>query len=158
VSRLLLLAGPPGVGKTTVARTLFQRLPSAAWLDGDDVWRIRPWVVEERTTQLVEHNLVHVLGAYLAAGYDEVLLSWVLHRQDLVDRLLLRLGQPSHLHVALVCTPEELLDRRRSRGETERHEVALERLQQIRATGAQLVDTSGCSPEQVADRVQALLR
>jgi chloramphenicol 3-O-phosphotransferase len=104
------------------------------------------------------HPRASVLAAYLAAGYDEVLLSWVLHRQDIVDRLLLRLGQPSHLHVALVCGPDELMDRRRSRGEDQRHDVALERLQQIHATGAQLVDTSGCSPDQVADSLQALLQ
>jgi broad-specificity NMP kinase len=156
MGHLVFVAGPPGIGKTTTVRALFARLPSAAWLDGDDVWRIRPFRVDEGSKRLVEDNIVGVLSGYLAAGYEHVLLSWVLHRQELVERLVSRLGQPLSLHVALVCDPEELVSRRRARGESE-HALALERLAQVRTTRAQTLDTQGRSPDEVAEAVAALL-
>ena len=41
-TRLILIGGPQGVGKTAGARELFSGFSGSAWLDGDDVWRMNP--------------------------------------------------------------------------------------------------------------------
>ena len=71
-TRLLLIGGPPGVGKTAVARELFSGFSGSAWLDGDDVWRMNPFESNERTQPIVEANIPFVLSSYLAASFASV--------------------------------------------------------------------------------------
>ena len=149
---LRFLSGPPGVGKSTVGRRLFERLPSVAWLDGDDVWRIRPFVVNDTTRAQVEGNIVAVMRGHLEAGFDEALLTWVLHRQDLVDRLAEGIGVVPHV-VALVCRPETLEERLDRRGDLRLLDHALRRLEQVRATHSVHVPTDGRDVESIATDV-----
>ena len=86
--RLIQIAGAPGVGKSEAASRLAAKLADCAWLDGDDVWRIHPFRVDPETVRLAEHNIVSVLGNSLSGGVSHVILSWVLHRQAIIDRML----------------------------------------------------------------------
>ena len=156
--RLIFLNGPPAAGKTTVARLLFERLPHCAWLDGDDVWRIRPFEVNDATRALVERNIPFVLRGYLDAGYSAVILSWVMHRQEIIDLILAALGDADYeLAVfTLVCTEAELrqrLDRERDVAA----EHALERLRQARVLSTTQIDTTGRAPSDVADEIRSRL-
>ncbi len=76
MQRLLLLGGPPGVGKTTVAPLLADRLAPCAGVEGDDLWRMSPTLITDRTRAMVESNIASVLTRFLAAGHEWVFLSW----------------------------------------------------------------------------------
>ena len=43
VKKLVMIAGPAGVGKTTVCQKLFEAINGCAWLDGDWCWMVNPY-------------------------------------------------------------------------------------------------------------------
>ena len=156
MAQIVLIGGPPGVGKTTALRRVAERVPRCAWLDGDNVWRIRPFEVTAETRSLVEGNIVHVLRSFLQARYRDVFLTWVLHDEALIERLLAPL-RPFARDVAvlhLVASPDVL--RARCESDPARGSVGprvLERLAQIEALPYPRIDTSELSPDQVAERI-----
>jgi broad-specificity NMP kinase len=159
--KLLFLGGPPAVGKTTVAPILAERLAPCAWLEADDVWRIFPWEVTPRTRALVESNVVHVLGRFLEARYEHVLLTWVLHREDLIERLLAPLRPLADSTLVVHLTANGSVLRRRLAAEPTRGRLlggALAKLSQIEALPYTKVDTSGSSPAEVADQICGMVR
>lgn len=154
--RLVFISGPPGVGKSTILAHVAESLPSAAWLDGDDVWKIRPFRVDEGTKMQVEGNIAGVLRGHLRAGFETVLLGWVLHRGDLVARLSTLVGRSPDKVLGLVCRPEVLVARREGRGE-HHHERALQRLEEVRETCPRSIDTSDLSVDDTVAAVRDAL-
>ena len=100
LTRLIIINGAPGVGKSTVGNLLFSRLNNSAILDGDDVWRINPFKVTDVTRDIVEQNITFVLGNYMKSNYEHVILTWVLHRQSIIDSLLKGL-EDLHFHLQI---------------------------------------------------------
>ena len=154
--KLLFLGGPPGIGKTTVAPLLAAALEPCAWVDADDLWRIHPFAMTDAAKQMVESNIVHVLGGFLRAGYPRVFMTWVLHRSDLIERLLEPLQVEAAQVVHLTAEPACLRARLASRPEQPSASRALERLAQIQALPYAKLDTTELSPLQVAAELQRI--
>ncbi len=158
--KLILLSGAPGVGKTEVASRLVTRLGDCAWLDGDDVWRIHPFRVDRESVRVAERNIVSVLGNFLSAGFPHVVLSWVLHRRAIVDRIIEGIDGPEFAAglFTLTCDEATLLERWR---ETHAGEVAsdlpLKRLEETRVLDSVQIDTTGLDPSGVADVLHAMI-
>lgn len=158
--KLIIINGPPSIGKTTVAELVFQKLESTALLDGDDVWRINPFVVTDSTTALAERNISCTLRGYLEAGYEHVLLAWVMHRQDIIDRVVTALGDLEFdLHVfTLVSDEATLCERyRRGTGADTAPPLLVERLLQARCLETTHIDTSALTPMETADWIVTAL-
>jgi hypothetical protein len=153
VSKLILLGGPPGIGKTTVAHLLWHELDHCAWLEGDAVWQIRPASLTPASKRLAEANVTAVLRNYLEAGYAHVLLSWVLQRTDLIQRLIAPLEELAEevYHFTLVATPEVLRERfERSPKRGRFSHLPLWILEEAVSLPTRQIDTTGLSPSQVA--------
>ena len=153
MSELILLGGPQAIGKTTVARLVWHELEHCAWLEGDAVWKIRPYEVTPASTQLAEANITAVLGNYLASGYAYVPFSWVLHRCDLIDRIVTPLvALTARVHrFTLVATPEVLRERFEQdprRGPVS--DIALRRLEEAASLSTRQIDMTALSPSAVA--------
>lgn len=74
-----MLTGPPGAGKSTVARLLADALPFSAHLHADDFWdyirqgRIAPYLPQaHRQNQVVIDALAAAAFAYAAGGYQVI--------------------------------------------------------------------------------------
>jgi DNA polymerase III delta prime subunit len=153
MSKLILLGGPPGIGKTTVAHLLWHELDHCAWLEGDAVWQISPFSVTPASKRLAEANITAVLRNYLESGYAHVLLSWVLHRLDLIQRLVAPLGGlAKEVHqFTLVATPEVLRERfERDPKRGRFSELPLWRLEEAASLPTRQIDTTRLSPSEVA--------
>lgn len=153
--KLIFITGAPGVGKTELARRLFTRLHNSAWLDGDDVWRMNPFRVDDSTIALAHSNIESVLRNYLAAGFSYVIFSWVMHQQSIIDRILKGLeGLEYELFVfTLVCDDATLVSRLGSHATRTKIELAIERLRQSRGIETTKIETTGRQPEDIAGEI-----
>ena len=153
---LIIVNGAPATGKSAVAKLLHAQLDNCALLDADDVWRIHPFEVNDRTRKLALDNVTSVIRNYIEAEYDYVILAWVLHRQAIIDDLLDSLSDlPKRVHIfTLVADEQVLLDRlRNDPGRQTPVERAILRLRQTRSLKTQKIDTSSAGPEQVASTI-----
>lgn len=153
---LLIINGTIGIGKTTVGRLVFGRLDNCAFLDGDAVWQIRPFEVTERTTAIPTRNIPFVLRSYFEAGYETVILCWIMHRQDIIDRILAPLVDLC-LDVrifTLVADEDVAVARVLARdGDTRDPEAVLLRLRQSMELDSTRIDTTHLQPDEVADAI-----
>ncbi len=156
MATLIIITGAPGIGKTAVGREVFERLSDCAWLDGDDVWRINPFEVTEHTKAIVIRNIPYVLRGYLEAGYEYVLLTWVLHQQAIIDDVLAGLrGLDFEVRAfTLIAEEDVLLDRWRARaGREQVPELVADRLRQSATLATTKIDTSEITAVEVAERI-----
>jgi len=153
--KLIFITGAPGVGKTELARRLFTRLHNSAWLDGDDVWRMNPFRVDDSTIALAHSNIESVLRNYLARGFSYVIFSWVMHQQSIIDRIIQSLeGLEYELFVfTLVCDDATLVSRLGSNATRTKIELAIERLRQSRGIETTKIETTGRQPEDIAGEI-----
>lgn len=117
---LLVVTGPPGAGKSTVARHLADRRPTSALVEGDAFFgflangAIAPWLAEahDQNTHVTE-VAAGAAGAFVERGfevvYDGVVGPWLL------DVFAAATGLGSFEYVVLLPSVETCVDRVRTR-------------------------------------------
>jgi predicted kinase len=158
MQKLILINGTMGIGKTTVARLVFDRLPNSAYLSGDAVWQINPFEVNDQTQAIVQQNIPFVLRSYLVAGYEYVILDWVLQQQSIIDTILAPLKDMlfDTQVFTLVADDEVAVARCLSRDGNERDsEGVLSRLRLSRELDSVKIDTGRITPEAAAEQILA---
>ncbi|MEO6651712.1 MAG: AAA family ATPase [Ilumatobacteraceae bacterium] len=164
VVSLLVVSGPPGAGKSTVARILADRHSPSALVEGDEFFRflragrIDPWRVEARDQNAVITDIqATVAGRYCSAGYraiyDGVLGSWFL------ERFVVAAGVPVDFAVMLP-TIETCLHRIRTRVGHDFHNEdaarALHRQFSVESPDARhVVDSSQSSAAETAAEIES---
>ena len=161
VRRLYLVGGTMGVGKTTACKYLKEELDRSVFLDGDWCWDMHPFQVTAETKRMVLENILFLLNNFLRCpAYEHVIFCWVMHEQEIIDRILEGLelsGCEVHV-ISLVCGEEELRARLRrdvEAGIRQENAVAgsLKRLPLYRRLHTVKIDVSALSPEQTAERI-----
>jgi predicted ABC-type ATPase len=87
MSKLILLGGPAGAGKSTEMRHLATLLPRAALVDADDVWRISKELAQGKR-DVVLANVIAVMRGYFAEGCELGVVSWVFARPALFELVI----------------------------------------------------------------------
>jgi len=78
--QVIIVGGTPSIGKTSAARELFLRRTNTAWVDGDYMWKVNPFVIHEPRFLAIHANMGSVIRNYLTADFAFVVCSWVFPR------------------------------------------------------------------------------
>ena len=151
--RLIFIGGAPGIGKSTVARLLLNDLKDCVWLDGDDLWRMHPFIVNDNTKIMVEKNIRFVLNSFIQARFSYILFTWVLHLDSIIDAILNGMDQTGYdfVHFTLVCDEKTLKERLLMDVERKTDpSLAIERLEDSKNVTSIKIDTVNKTPSEVA--------
>ena len=117
---LLVVTGPPGAGKSTIAETLALRMQPSVLVEGDAFFsflrrgKIEPWLpAADRQNTVVTQGAGAAAGAYASGGfhtvYDGIVGAWFL------DEFLRSTGLASLDYVVLLPPVGTCVDRVRTR-------------------------------------------
>jgi hypothetical protein len=153
--KLILIGGEAWTGKSTCAEMLFRRLHNSAWLDGDDVWRVNPWSLDDPRLRTSDVNMGFVLQTYLQSKFDYVILSSiVVSVPSITTRILGRIEGVEYDLVSFTLTCDEATLTERAR---RRDKAANPRFTVLEATRALVdtikIDTANRKPEDVVDEM-----
>ncbi len=114
MKNLYIIGGPMGVGKTATGQNLKAKLPNSVFLDGDWCWDMHPFQITEETKDMVIENICYMLNNFIkCSAFDNIIFCWVLHQQNIIDRILseLNTAECRCVILSLVCS-EEVLEKR----------------------------------------------
>ena len=156
MTKLICIGGAPGVGKSTIAKELLNQMDRSVWLDGDDLWKMHPFVVNDSTKKMVEKNIQYILRSFLETGFSYILFSWVLHDNSIVKRLLSGLDSFTFDFklFTLLCDEDTLKSRLALNPlRTTDEGLAMKRLKQTITIDSVKIDTIGKTPEVIAQEI-----
>jgi len=150
---LIFIGGAPGIGKSTVAGLLLNDLEDCVWLDGDDLWRMNPFIVDDHTKIMVEKNIIFVLNSFIQERFSYIIFTWVLHIDSIIDTILSGIDQfdLDIFHYTLICDEKTLKGRLSMDADrTTDTSLALKRLRESKNVKSSKIDTVNKTPFEIA--------
>ena len=103
IGRLIHLNGPPGAGKTSLARRYLADHPLALVVDIDDLrMNLGQWAAREESRLLARELAIALVDCHLSAGHD-VVVPQFLGRLPFIERLAATNPLPPQHHTVRGC-------------------------------------------------------
>lgn len=166
-TRVILITGPPGIGKTAVAQALAERLPGTkARLCGDVfLLAVAPFQASDERRLFLRENLTSFTRHAVEHGYDWVILEFVILEDAFINAFVDSLGAEA----GGVCVVSLLADRRAylarleskaeyrniPAGDTQACHDWMKQIQALKVPRP--IDTSALSVEQTVEQVRDLI-
>ena len=118
--KLIIIAGSPCVGKTTVTEELLSSYENSAFFDGDWAWCVHPFSVEDPRLRNGDKTMSFALSTYLSSDFDYVFFSSVVAVNEEIRGAILKditAKDYSVLGFTLTCSEDTLLERHKKRGD-----------------------------------------
>lgn len=166
-TKLIVIIGPNGVGKTTTASEFRHRTPNSAYVDAEWCRCINPFTpLTEATKELVTSNIFCLLrNSLMCPDIHTVVFPYSLHggRKEIFDSVIQRLHKESLVFelkmVILKCAYEENV--RRARADKRDEERVQRGMKQTFSFYDDyeypMIDTTHMSPEQVVEQIKLIL-
>ncbi|MCL1787414.1 MAG: AAA family ATPase [Defluviitaleaceae bacterium] len=156
--KLIILAGSPCVGKTTVAECLFESYENCAHLDGDWVWRVNPFRISDPRLRNGDKNMAFVLSTYLSSNFDVVIFSSVVAGfENIRGSILSNVTAEGYttVGITLTCTEATLAERHRKRGDN--GEVDFQWLRCVPHPGDFVIHTDDKTVAQIVEEIKRVV-
>ena len=156
--RLIIISGSPCVGKTTVATALFESYENSAYCDGDWVWCVNPFSIDDPRLRCGDKNMSFVISTYLNARFDTVILSTVVAMYPSIREPLLRditATNYTTIGFTLTCSEKTLVKRHQKRGD--HNEVSFEWLRMEPYAGDYVIETDDKTVTQIVNEIRAII-
>lgn len=158
MKKLYLIGGPMGIGKTTVAKVLAEKLPKSVYFDGDWAWDLHPFIVNTENIQMVHENIAFVLNQFLGnSQIENVIFTWVMHEQAIIDKVLSDLTEHDFKLCNISLMADEATLTRNFVNDPKRDESripeALIYLKKYETLNTLKIDRTGKMPEETAEEI-----
>ncbi|MBD5530467.1 MAG: AAA family ATPase [Lachnospiraceae bacterium] len=156
--KLVIIAGSPCVGKTTVAEKLFTAYENSAFFDGDWAWRVNPFSINDPRLRNGNKTMSYALSTYLNSCFDYVFFSSVVAAYKETREAILNdvtANEYSVLGFTLTCSEDTLLKRHKKRGD--KNECSFFWLHLAPCEGDYVINTDNKSVQQVVDEIKCIV-
>jgi adenylylsulfate kinase-like enzyme len=156
---LALITGAPSIGKTVTGERLLERVENSAFLDGDWLWHVNPFLLSDSRLRNGDKSMSFALSTYLKSRFDVVIFSSViLIDQEIRSNILKDIDSEGYVVQSfhLKCSTTTLLQRHRGqRGTTE---PGYEWLQIQPLPNDVVIDTDNRSVEEVSGMILEIVQ
>lgn len=111
MKNIIFINGTMGVGKSSVSHRLNKLLDNSIWLDGDWCWMADPFVVNDKTKEMVTDNICHMLNNFIACDeYRNIIFSWVMDYESIYQSIVTKLNTEkcNIYRFTICCSPQTL--------------------------------------------------
>ncbi len=156
--KLIIISGSPCVGKTTVATSLFESYVNSAYCDGDWMWCVNPFSIQDPRLRNGDKNMSFVLSTYLNSNFDYVIISSVVVMYESIREPILKNITATNfttIGFSLTCSEETLTKRHRKRGD--HNEVSFEWLRLAPYPNDYVINTDNKTISQIVSEMKRII-
>jgi broad-specificity NMP kinase len=157
--KLVIIAGSPCVGKTTVAEELFELYENCAHFDGDWAWRVKPFSIYDPRLRNGDKTMSFALSTYLNSNFEYVIFSSVVATfENIRESILNDITAKDYTTIAftLKCSEETLTERHKKRGDA--NEVSFQWLREKPHPDDYVIDTDDKTVNQIANEIKSIIK
>jgi broad-specificity NMP kinase len=156
--KLIIISGSPCVGKTTVATSLFESYENSAYCDGDWMWCVNPFSINDPRLRNGDKNMSFVLSTYLNSNFRYVIFSSVVAMYESIREPILKditAKNYKTIGFTLTCSEKTLIERHKKRGDN--NEVSFEWLRLKPYPNDYVINTDDKTISQIVSEIKCII-